>query len=469
MGLIKKTTLFVLFFSFSIILYSQGGWTCDSAAQFLNKIEKKIAHFQPEDPELITLHYLFALDNKKELEQFYSEIIPSLSHCDQNYYYQLIEQYDRLTKTNSIFLDSLSKQKDRVDYLFYQMGYHEFKLKNYEHALYHVDRSLEYNPLYGDPLLIKLEILFHYKQYKECLDILNILYYDIDINVEQEKKIIDFNSRFYDQVYHLGDSLVIEDRATEAFKLFGILETFCHIMPSGYCNDDYYHGILRSKSGVYESYLKIASVARERKNFEMEKRFLQYAQDYLNENPEIADQGKPQPSEQLSYSTPEAKPFFNTSVSPGEITVTAVNPPIQTLPNPVVEENRSQSQPNTHTASPDAPTVREGDKKEETATVLAAPQMFLNQKEEKKENQKVENTPNEITQTPVEEPVDPMKEYKKYQDLILEGLVMCINEEFEEAYQKFSAAKALESCDCFELDARVDIFLRELKKLDIKK
>ena len=62
-----------------------------------------------------------------------------------------------------------------------------------------------------------------------------------------------------------------------------------------------------------------------------------------------------------------------------------------------------------------------------------------------------------------------MKEYKKYQDLILEGLVMCINEEFEEAYQKFSAAKALESCDCFELDARVDIFLRELKKLDIKK
>jgi tetratricopeptide (TPR) repeat protein len=349
------------------------------------------------------------------------------------------------------------------------MGYHEFKLKNYEHALYHVDRSLEYNPLYGDPLLIKLEILFHYKQYKECLDILTILYYDIDINVEQEKKIIDFNSRFYDQVYHLGDSLVIEDRATEAFKLFGILETFCHIMPSGYCNDDYYHGILRSKSGVYESYLKIASVARERKNFEMEKRFLQYAQDYLNENPEIADQGKPQPSEQLSYSTPEAKPFFNTSVSPGEITVTAVNPPIQTLPNPVVEENRSQSQPNTHTASPDAPTVREGDKNEETATVLAAPQMFLNQKEEKKENQKVENTPNEITQTPVEEPVDPMKEYKKYQDLILEGLVMCINEEFEEAYQKFSAAKALESCDCFELDARVDIFLRELKKLDIKK
>ena len=282
---------------------------------------------------------MFALDNKKELEQFYSEIIPSLSHCDRNYYYQLIEQYDRLTKTNSIFFDSLSKQKDRVDYLFYQMGYHEFKLKNYEHALYHVDRSLEYNPLYGDPLLIKLEILFHYKQYKECLDILNILYYDIDINVEQEKKIIDFNSRFYDQVYHLGDSLVIEDRATEAFKLFGILETFCHIMPSGYCNDDYYHGILRSKSGVYESYLKIASVARERKNFEMEKRFLQYAQDYLNENPEIADQGKPQPSEQLSYSTPEAKPFFNTSVSPGEITVTAVNPPIQTLPNPVVEEN----------------------------------------------------------------------------------------------------------------------------------
>ena len=156
-------------------------------------------------------------------------------------------------------------------------------------------------------------------------------------------------------------------------------------MPSGYCNDDYYHGILRSKSGVYESYLKIASVARERKNFEMEKRFLQYAQDYLNENPEIAHQGKSQPSEQLSYSTPEPKPFFNTSVSPGEITVTAVNPPIQTLPNPVVEENRSQSQPNTHTAAPAAPQVREGIK-EETATVLAAPNIFNSKRRKKRKS-----------------------------------------------------------------------------------
>ncbi|HNY62158.1 MAG TPA: hypothetical protein PLH70_00480 [Bacteroidales bacterium] len=469
MGLIKKTTLFVLFFSFSIILYSQGGWTCDSAAHFLDKIEKKIAHFQPEDPELITLHYLFALDNKKELEQFYTEIIPSLSHCDRSYYYQLIEKYDQLSKVNSIFLDSLSRQKDRVDELFYRMGYHEFKLKNFEYALYHVDRSLEYNPLNGDPLLIKLEILFHNERYKECLDILNVLYYDIEINEEQEKKIIDFNARFYDQVYHLGDSLVIEDRATEAFRLFGILETFCHIMPSGYCNDDYYHGILRSKSGVYESYLKIASVARERKNYEMEKRFLQYAQEYLDENPEIADQGKQPKSELLSYSTPAPQPILKKPTPSTEITVSAVDPPIKTLPNPVVEDRPAQSKPNSHTAAPKAPTIREGDKKEETATVSAAPQIFLNQKEEKKENLKIENANSDTPQTPAQEPVDPMKEYKKYQDLIMDGLVSCIKEEFEEAYQQFSAAKKLESCNCFEQDARVDLFLKELEKLDIKK
>ena len=62
-----------------------------------------------------------------------------------------------------------------------------------------------------------------------------------------------------------------------------------------------------------------------------------------------------------------------------------------------------------------------------------------------------------------------MKEYKKYQVLIMDGLVSCIKEEFEEAYQQFSAAKKLESCNCFEQDARVDLFLKELEKLDIKK
>ena len=70
----------------------------------------------------------------------------------------------------------------------------------------------------------------------------------------------------------------------DALVLFETLEIFCHDLPSSYCNDDYYHGIIRSKSGVYESYLTIAKVAWERKHPDLAFKFLDYAKAYRLEN-----------------------------------------------------------------------------------------------------------------------------------------------------------------------------------------
>ena len=55
-------------------------------------------------------------------------------------------------------------------------------------------------------------------------------------------------------------------------------------MPTDYCNDDYYKGIVQSKFGVYESYIKIADVALERGYPEIAHNFALYAQQYVEEN-----------------------------------------------------------------------------------------------------------------------------------------------------------------------------------------
>ena len=59
---------------------------------------------------------------------------------------------------------------------------------------------------------------------------------------------------------------------------------FCNNMPSGYCNDDYYKGIVLSREGVYESYISIAKEAEKRGNHEMSRKFYQYAEEYLRKN-----------------------------------------------------------------------------------------------------------------------------------------------------------------------------------------
>jgi rubrerythrin len=127
-------------------------------------------------------------------------------------------------------------------------------------------------------------------------------------------------------------------------------------MPSNYCNDDYYHGILRSKEGVYESYLTIAKVAREKGYLDIEQSFLNYANEYLKANEEL--------QEQLNKKAQERAAIDTSSI------------------------------------------------------------------------------------------------VQQYYKLIVDGLDRYIKNEHESAIQKFKIAQALESCNCFEKDARLPLFIK---------
>ncbi|MDX9891101.1 MAG: hypothetical protein RBS29_01225, partial [Bacteroidales bacterium] len=285
----------------------QTGW-CDSLEHELNKIEEKTNSISISDPELISLHYLFVLDLETELQHFYNQRITQWSRCDQIDFNKLINKYDRSRDQVRFLKDTLYILKDYVDQMFFDNAFLELQLKNYPQALYNINRSLEYKPFAVNALLLKLDILFEKKDYEKCLEVLNILYHEVPLDHQQEKRTIDFNMTFYDALYSEGDSLVKMDKAIDAFEIFTLLETFCNNMPTGYCNDDYYHGILRTKVGVYESYLKIASVAKERGNSDMEHKFLEYAKAYLDANLELLEEMKLQQNNQIvTIETPKPK------------------------------------------------------------------------------------------------------------------------------------------------------------------
>lgn len=63
-------------------------------------------------------------------------------------------------------------------------------------------------------------------------------------------------------------------------------------MPSNYCNDDYYKGIIRSKTGVFQSYIKISRVALTRGYPDIAENFYEYARDYEQTNHEEIQDGE---------------------------------------------------------------------------------------------------------------------------------------------------------------------------------
>lgn len=286
----KKDLIFILSLFLISGLFAQEGYYCAGVTEKLENWEKRIEIIDISDPDKIPLHFLFVREVVTELQQFYKEDLPQVVECKNLNFNEIISRYDQLLLQSRFLFDTLEKQKEVIDELFYQSALEESYFKNWENCYYFVNRSLEYNPLNANSLLLKLELLYQDSIYVECLSHLERLYSKSQLTEEQEKKAMDFTAKFYDKLYSVGDSLVRIDKSAEALEIFQILEVFCLNMPSSYCNDDYYHGIIRSKTGVYESYLEIAKIARERKHYDIETRFIQYAQEYADANHEVLSQ-----------------------------------------------------------------------------------------------------------------------------------------------------------------------------------
>lgn len=429
-----RKILLILLFLISSQVQAQNSLVCDSISSFLNQIDKRVELINISDPELITLHYLFTIDLENELNDFYSNRLIKLSECDNLDYNQIINQFDRLKNRILVLKDTLSIQKIKVDQMFYDNAFLELQLKNNPKAIYNINRSLEFKPLQANALLLKLDILYEMKDYYQALEVLNILYHEVQLNEEQEKRTIDFNMKFYNELYSKGDSLIKIDKATDAFEIFTILETFCNNMPTGYCNDDYYHGILRSKVGVYESYLKIATVAKQRGNSAMELKFLEYAKEYLDANSELIEEMKIKQTNEIvqnQTNTIESK---------------EINKPIEPKTEPSVEtKNETKKSPKTVTpVSKEKPVKEIVSKTKETKTTKTKSTTIINKDDQ------IDST---------------IIKYRIYQEVVEEAIDLCIRKEFEHAYDKFIQAEEMEQCDCFMKDGRVKVFLVELRKI----
>ena len=420
---------------------------CGEIMPFLSQKETQINHLNIQDPDCIPLHYLLAKDILKELQQFRNEVISNLSECGTITSVKIIDKYDQLKQRVQLKYDSLNNLKDRVYLLFYEKALQAYQQKNETEGDYNLQRSLQYNATFPDAILLKLNILLAKKRFEECLSLLNTLYYEAEMDDEQEKQAIDFTDKFYNKLYHTGDSLVKIEHAAEALELFEILEVFCLDLPAAYCNDDYFHGILRSKSGIYESYIAIAKVAEKRANATIAEHFYQYAQDYLETNPYLEEY---EPKGEVIGATEvigveEVKEKGEKEKGEEEV-VSAVEVPItETLVAEAVEASVTET---SVVSAVEAPVT-------ETSVVEAVEVPVT-------ETSVVETVEAPVTETSVAE----IK--LKYDNMVSQGLALCIREKFTESFKMFSDAKKLEECNCFETDFRVDLMLHELKKFGIK-
>jgi len=255
---------------------------CDSVESIFRKWNTRLDELNAEDPEIITLHYLFLQDVRREMDRFRTKTLPTLPHCISTDYYLVKSHFQKVAYRAEQLEQLLSTRKGLVDRIFYEHAIEELNYHDTVNALYNLDRALEFNKYQPEALLLKAKLELARQQYREAVDNIHLLYTKAELDDQQERDVSDFTLVLYDRLYNTGSALIKSGHSADALELFLALEQFCSNMPSGYCNDDYYHGILLSREGVYESYIAIAKEAERRHNMEMARKFYQYAEEYRN-------------------------------------------------------------------------------------------------------------------------------------------------------------------------------------------
>jgi len=258
--------------------------TADSLPARFRAWETRMDGLRDDDPEIVSLHYLFLQDVLKEMNKIGEQLDVTLARSPKTDFYAVKSEFQRLSRKAERLNGRLSEAKAQVDNTFFRRAVEELSFRDTAQAMYNVERALQYNPLNPDAMLLKCKILLAQGQYQPCVDLIHKVYTETTLSDEQENAVSDFTLTLYDRLYTHGSVLVQNGRAAEALEVFLALEQFCNNMPSGYCNDDYYKGIVLSREGVYESYLSIAREAEKRGNHEMSRKFYQYAEEYLKKN-----------------------------------------------------------------------------------------------------------------------------------------------------------------------------------------
>jgi len=408
------------------MLFAQNKIDCYKVDSMLLSYETRITKINTTDPDIIPLHYFFMQDILKDLDYFSENVIPLISQCNNLNYYQIVSKFDNIAFEAKQIFENLEFLKNNVDSLFYQKALVELSFGNVNNACYFLNRALQYNKTNPDALILKSKLLFNDAHYYECIDLIQILYKDAHLDREHEKQLITFTAEFYDKLYRTGDSLVKIDKASEALELFQMLELFCVNMPSNYCNDDYYHGILRSKTGVYESYIAIAKAAEQRNNPEMTRKFYDYAEQYRLEN-------KGEIINTAEYELINKKLSEPVTIS-NELPDVKVSVPDKSAT--LVEKLQQVVEPDFQPISID--TVVSVEKLQ-----IVQPESVIEQDSALAAGQK------EI----------------EYNRLVIEGVDYCMKDDFENAFTVFGKAIELSKCNCFATDERVELLYKQIGKL----
>ena len=164
----------------------------DSLPSLFQRWETRLGELDYEDPEIVSLHYLFLQDILKQMDKVGEQLNVTLARSPKTDFYAVKREFRRIEDKAARLNELLSEAKSQVDHTFYLRAVDEMAYRDTVRAMYNLERALQYNPLNPDAMLLKCKILLAKEQFQPCVDLIHKVYTETTLTDEQENAVSDF-------------------------------------------------------------------------------------------------------------------------------------------------------------------------------------------------------------------------------------------------------------------------------------
>ena len=131
----------------------------DSLPSMFQRWDSRLGELNCEDPEIVSLHYLFLQDILKEMGKVEPQLNRTLASSPRTDFYAVKREFLRVHSKAQRMKETFAERKAMVDHEFYLRAVEEMAYQDTSSAMYHLERALQYNPHNPDALLLKCKIL----------------------------------------------------------------------------------------------------------------------------------------------------------------------------------------------------------------------------------------------------------------------------------------------------------------------
>ena len=148
-----RSILTIVSLAIVVRLRAQAQVPADSLPKMFQRWDTRLNELNYEDPEIVSLHYLFLQDILKEMDKTGKQLNTILARSTKIDFYATKQAFLRIHHKAERINDVFTLRKSLVDHEFYLRAVEEIAYRDTTSAMYHLERALQYNPHNPDAML----------------------------------------------------------------------------------------------------------------------------------------------------------------------------------------------------------------------------------------------------------------------------------------------------------------------------